>query len=79
MDFVLCPFLSIHINYQFYYCALLSNAIGIAIAHNHPTGTLEPCRFDKILTKEISAICGFLNIRLLDHVILTSEFHVNKS
>lgn len=50
--------------------ALLYNATGIIIGHNHPSGNVKPSAEDKELTKRIKAICGIMNISLLDHIII---------
>ncbi|MCH8553715.1 MAG: DNA repair protein RadC [Schleiferiaceae bacterium] len=54
--------------------ALESNATGIVVAHNHPSGSSYPSSADNTLTMQIKEACGFLNIRLLDHLIF---FHNN--
>jgi|SRR5690606_24257585 len=48
-------------------------ATAIIISHNHPSGTLQPSQADKIITKKIKEAGTLLDIRLLDHVILTEE------
>lgn len=53
--------------------ALLSNASSMIIAHNHPSGQLFPSEEDKQLTNKIRSASDILNIRLFDHVIVTSE------
>ena len=53
--------------------ALLTNATGIILAHNHPSGTLKPSREDDRLTKRIVEAADIMNIRVNDHIILTSE------
>lgn len=53
--------------------ALLSNATALIIAHNHPSGGLKPSRADEELTQKIKGACQFFDIRLADHIILTSE------
>ena len=53
--------------------ALKSNASGIIIAHNHPTGNLKPSEEDIRLTRRIKEGAGLLDIGLLDHVILSQE------
>jgi DNA repair protein RadC len=50
--------------------ALLNNATGIIIGHNHPSGNVKPSEEDKNLTKRIKAICGIMDINLLDHIII---------
>lgn len=53
--------------------ALRSNAASIILCHNHPSGNLNPSGKDIKLTKRIKQGCGFLDISLLDHLIITSE------
>jgi len=53
--------------------ALLSNVTRIAVAHNHPSGTLRPSGADRALTNKIMEAGKVLDIQLLDHIILTSD------
>ena len=50
--------------------ALEKNAVYIAVAHNHPTGHLNPSREDKNLTCRILEAGKILNIELIDHIIV---------
>lgn len=51
--------------------ALLTNASGIIIAHNHPSGRLTPSDPDIKITEQINAGAKILNIQLLDHLIIS--------
>ncbi len=51
--------------------ALLKRATGIVLCHNHPSGSLHPSLDDDRLTTALSKACDLMNIRLLDHIILT--------
>ncbi|GEP50183.1 DNA repair protein [Flavobacterium noncentrifugens] len=51
--------------------ALKCNATGIILAHNHPSGTLNPSDADIALTKKIKKCSEFMDIALLDHLIVT--------
>ena len=51
--------------------ALQRGAVTIAIAHNHPSGNHKPSREDDRLTDRVAHACQLLDIRLLDHVIVT--------
>ena len=51
--------------------ALLADATVVALCHNHPSGSLRPSRFDDELTRRALRACQLMNLRLLDHVILT--------
>jgi DNA repair protein RadC len=53
--------------------ALLSNATGIIIAHNHPSGNLSPSSDDISLTKKMKEAGNFMEIKLLDHLIITDK------
>ena len=52
--------------------ALLTGAYGVVIAHNHPSGCLEPSNDDIKLTKQTKQALALLGIQLVDHVIITS-------
>ena len=51
--------------------ALLKRASAIALCHNHPSGNVYPSREDDILTKQMEQASQCMNIRFIDHVILT--------
>ncbi len=51
--------------------ALLKRATAIALCHNHPSGSTRPSREDDRLTDEVNKASNLMNIRLIDHVILT--------
>lgn len=53
--------------------ALRVNAVSIILCHNHPSGSLKPSRADEELTEKIKQAGNFLDIKVLDHIILTSE------
>jgi DNA repair protein RadC len=53
--------------------ALKANATSIVISHNHPSGNLKPSQADEQLTQKIKQAGQLLDIKLLDHVIVTSE------
>lgn len=53
--------------------AILTRASGIALVHNHPSGTLYPSPEDDRLTRRIREGAQMLDIRLLDHVIVTAS------
>lgn len=52
--------------------ALLCNATCLTCVHNHPSGSLTPSKYDDQLTQKISKACEFVNIKLVDHVIVTN-------
>lgn len=51
--------------------ALVCNATSIIITHNHPSGNPIPSGQDDSLTKKIKSACELMDIRLLDHIIVT--------
>ena len=51
--------------------ALVGNATAIILTHNHPSGNPKPSYHDDNLTKKIKGACELLEIRLLDHIIVT--------
>lgn len=55
--------------------ALMLNASGIILGHNHPGGDPEPSWQDKELTQKIRRLCVEMGIRILDHVILSEAGH----
>jgi DNA repair protein RadC len=59
--------------------ALKANAHSIILAHNHPSGNLEPSQADISLTKKVKEAGAFLEIPLIDHLILTSSSYVSLS
>lgn len=53
--------------------ALLANASGIILAHNHPSQNTRPSQQDINLTKKMKSAGELLDISVLDHIIITSE------
>jgi DNA repair protein RadC len=53
--------------------ALKANACAIIISHNHPSGNLKPSRQDQELTQKIKNAGLFLEIHLLNHLIVSLE------
>jgi DNA repair protein RadC len=51
--------------------ALKSNAHGIILAHNHPSGNLKPSDADIKITERIEKACKTLEIQLLDHLVIS--------
>lgn len=51
--------------------AILVRATQIAMVHNHPSGNLKPSNEDINITNKIKKASDLLNIRLIDHVIVT--------
>ena len=53
--------------------ALLTNAVGIILAHNHPSGNVKPSTEDINTTAKITKAAKLLDISVLDHIIYTRE------
>ncbi|NOS91633.1 MAG: DNA repair protein RadC [Cyclobacteriaceae bacterium] len=53
--------------------ALEELASGVVVAHNHPSGNLQPSQSDIDLTKKLKEAGRFLEIQLLDHLIITGH------
>ena len=51
--------------------ALLKRASAIVLCHNHPSGNIRPSKEDDLLTKHVAQASGCMDIRLVDHIILT--------
>lgn len=51
--------------------AILGRATAIALCHNHPSGNVRPSRQDDLLTDRLRQACDLMNIRLMDHIVLT--------
>src|SRR5690554_6487425 len=55
--------------------AVDSLASAVILLHNHPSGNLTPSMADINLTKKIKAGLSYLDIQVLDHVIITKDDH----
>jgi len=53
--------------------ALEQNATSIILSHNHPSGSLKPSKQDEILTQKIKEAANFLDIIVMDHIIVSDE------
>ena len=53
--------------------ALEENAVSIILCHNHPSGSTLPSRADEELTKKINEAAKLLDIRVLDHLIVSDS------
>ncbi|MAM19839.1 MAG: JAB domain-containing protein [Christiangramia sp.] len=51
--------------------ALKSMTTAMILAHNHPSGTLKPSMPDRTITVKIQKAAEFLDIKLLDHLIIS--------
>lgn len=53
--------------------ALEVGATGLLLAHNHPTGNLQPSHSDTLLTEKIKQAAKTIDIQLLDHLIVSEK------
>ena len=52
---------------------LKANATAFIVVHNHPSGKLAPSDADRQITRKIKEASNVLDIKLLDHLIVTEE------
>lgn len=57
--------------------ALKTNASGLIVAHNHPSGNLTASREDIKITEKLKNACNILDLSLLDHLIITEEGYLS--
>ena len=55
--------------------ALAHNAGAVILAHNHPSGLAEPSRADEVLTSSLKQALALIDVKLLDHFIVTGSAH----
>lgn len=58
---------------EIFITAIKDNSASIIIAHNHPSGNLEPSREDREITKRLCKAGEILGIEVLDHVIISKK------
>lgn len=51
--------------------ALQEDAVNLILCHNHPSGDLQPSRADEDLTRKIKEAARYLDISILDHIIVS--------
>lgn len=57
--------------------ALIYGAVAVIIAHNHPSGSLEPTAADRIVTAQLVDAGRVLGIDILDHLIISQDSFVS--
>ncbi|HEX4501679.1 MAG TPA: DNA repair protein RadC [Scandinavium sp.] len=50
--------------------AIKVNAAALILAHNHPSGSAQPSKADRIITERVIKCCNFMEISVLDHLIV---------
>ncbi len=53
--------------------ALEVGAVSFILVHNHPSGTLKPSKADKNITQKLKVAAQSLDIKVLDHIIITEK------
>eukprot|EP01036_Dinobryon_divergens_P010043 gene10043-13440_t len=51
--------------------ALHHQACAVVLAHNHPSGSVQPSRADEMLTHTLKAALALVDVRVLDHIIVS--------
>ncbi len=57
--------------------ALEVGATGLILVHNHPSGTLKPSEADKQITSKLKLASESLDIKVLDHLIITEKAYLS--
>ena len=53
--------------------ALHHHAAAVVLAHNHPSGAAEPSRADEMLTQTLKSALSLVDVRVLDHFVVTAS------
>lgn len=51
--------------------ALAHNAAAVVLVHNHPSGVVQPSRADELLTQTLKNALSLVDVRVLDHLVVT--------
>lgn len=57
--------------------ALQHNAAALILGHNHPSGDCEPSEADRGITQKLAKALALIDIRLLDHLVVSRSGHVS--
>jgi DNA repair protein RadC len=57
--------------------AIKVNAAAVILAHNHPSGSPEPSKADRLITERVVKCCRFMDIRVLDHLVIGRGAYVS--
>jgi len=60
-----------------YKVALQHGATGVILCHNHPSGTLKASEADRQITRKIKVAGENLDIKVLDHIIVTESAYLS--
>ena len=53
--------------------AIQLGSCAVIMAHNHPSGEVEPSRMDREVTRRVAAAARVVGVRLLDHLVVAGE------
>jgi len=56
---------------------ITERAASVILAHNHPSGTLEPSKQDILMTRQLVEAGAILGIKVLDHLIVSKKGHLS--
>jgi DNA repair protein RadC len=56
---------------------LRNDGVAFALAHNHPSGDLEPSQLDLYATRAVAGAAPLVGLRFLDHLIVTDSAWLN--
>ncbi len=57
--------------------ALRCNAVGVVLAHNHPSGVALPSREDFVATSQVAEALAAIGVQLVDHIIVADQDFVS--
>ena len=55
--------------------AIEHGAAAIILAHNHPSGCVEPSIEDRRITSDLVLAAGYIGVRVLDHIVVGADLH----
>ena len=53
--------------------ALYHHSASVVLAHNHPSGSVQPSRADEALTQTLKSALALVDVRVIDHVIVSAS------
>jgi len=53
--------------------ALARNAAAVILFHNHPSGVAEPSQADELITQRLRDALALIDVRILDHLVITGD------
>ena len=59
--------------------ALLTNAVAMIIAHNHPKGLPDPSSNDTLITQKLKKMLSDIGVNIVDHIVCSGERYMSFS